>query len=101
MTITPSLIAALTFGSTFSASSTIERLPSAGIAPVLAGVEERAEVADMLAEFQDLVGDLVRRAVDDQIVADAVERDFVVGLVAAGLEQLEPAAFFSLVKSWL
>ena len=54
------LIAALTFGSTFSASKVIERLAKFGIAPVLAGIEQRAEVADLLAEFQNLVGDLAR-----------------------------------------
>src|SRR5580704_2939370 len=30
---------------------------------------------------------------DDQFVADAVERHFTVGLVAPGLEQIEPALF--------
>jgi hypothetical protein len=70
------------------------------IAPVLAGVEQRAEVADALAEFQNLVGDLVRRAVDDQLVADFVERDLLVGLVEPRLEQFD-AARLSLVKSWL
>src|SRR5262249_23168412 len=59
------------------------------VTPVLAGIEQRAEIADLLAEFQDLVGDLVGRAVDDQLVADAVERHLAVRLVAPRLEQLQ------------
>src|SRR5712672_3231086 len=61
------------------------------IAPILAGIEQRAEVTDLLAEFQNLVGNLARRTMDDQIVANAVERHFAVGLVAPRLEQFEPA----------
>src|SRR5436190_16128953 len=61
-----------------------------GVAPVLAGVEQRAEVADLLTKFQDLVGDLAGRTPDDQLVADAIQRHLVVGLVAPRLEQVEP-----------
>ena len=38
--------------------------------PVVAGVEQRAEVADLLAKRQDLVGHRVRRAVDHQLLDD-------------------------------
>src|SRR5580698_6773675 len=66
------------------------------IAPVLAGIKQCTKVADLFAKFQQLVGDLVRRAMDDELVANAVERDFAIRLVAPGLEQFEPAAAFQL-----
>ena len=67
--------------------------------PVVAGVEQRAEVADLLAERQDLVGDRVRRAVDHQLVDDGREIERIVRLVRRGLEQVGPAAAFSFVNS--
>src|SRR5258708_2183296 len=62
------------------------------VAPILAGIEQRAEVADVLAEFEDLVRDLLGRTIDDQVPADAVEADFAVRLVSPRLEQFEATA---------
>ena len=64
------LIAALTCGMTFSAIRIIELAPELAIFPVLAGIKQRAEIADLLLKSQQLIGDIVRRAINDQPVAD-------------------------------
>src|SRR3954447_24733344 len=57
------------------------------ILPVLAGEQERAEVADLLAERQNLIGDAIGRTPEHELVAQGVERDVLVVLLRIGLER--------------
>ena len=61
-----------------------------GVDPVHAGVDQLAEVADALAEGEDLVDHLVHRAADHQAVEHEVERHLGVGLVLVLLEHDVP-----------
>src|SRR5262249_6146246 len=51
-----------------------------------------AEIADLLAQRQDLVDHLVDAAVDDTVIHDVVVGDLFVGLLLVGLEHVEPVA---------
>ena len=62
------------------------------ILPVLAGIEQRSEVADFFLKSQELIRHAFRCAANDELVTDRLQRHFLVGLIAAGLEQLETAA---------
>ena len=69
------------------------------VLPVFGRVKQRAEGADLLLEGKDLIGDAIGSAVDDQFFADRLELDLVVRLVAAGLEQFDPAILLQLCES--
>src|SRR5882757_299829 len=66
------------------------------ILPVLSGIEQRAERSSFLLKSQQLICYAVRRAMNDQLVADRLERYLFVRLIAAGLEQLDAAAALQL-----
>src|SRR5436305_4718351 len=57
------------------------------ILPVFAGEQERPEVADLLAKREDLVGDAVGRAPEDELLANRIERHVFVVLLRVGLER--------------
>src|SRR3954453_18102238 len=57
------------------------------VLPVLAGKQERAEVADLFAECEDLIGNAIGRAPEHQLLAHRIERDVVVVLLRIGLER--------------
>ena len=73
---------------TFSAISSIERLPSSFVFPVLAGIEQSAEIAGDFAESENLIDDAVHVAGNDQVVDDEVQVKTLVGEVALRLENL-------------
>ena len=56
------------------------------IFPILARIEQRAELADLVLKGQQLIGDAFRRSPDDQFVADRFQRDVIIRLIASGLE---------------
>src|SRR6185312_7880929 len=66
------------------------------ILPVLACIQQRTELANLTLESQYLVGNVFRRAEYDQPLADRLQRDLIVGLVAMGLEQLDAAILLQL-----
>src|SRR5260370_41405125 len=66
------------------------------VEPILAGIEQRPELADLLAESQDLVDDLVGRSGDDEAVANRIDRQLGVRLITAHLEHFGAAAAFEL-----
>jgi hypothetical protein len=55
------------------------------------GIEQRAEVADGFAKGEDLLGNALLRAMDDEPLADQVERDRVVRHVGADFEEVDAA----------
>src|SRR6186713_2265210 len=61
--------------------------PKIAVLPVLAGHQQGAEIADLLAERQYLVRHAVGRAPEHQLVADRIKRDFFVWLVLPRLER--------------
>src|SRR2546425_4152978 len=70
-------------------------LPSElAILPVLAGIQERTELADLVLKSEQLIRNALWRSTDDQLVADRLHRYFIVRLVAARFEQLDASAHF-------
>src|SRR5690242_17879470 len=61
------------------------------VRPVVAGIEQSAEIADRLAEGQELVDDAVDRAANHQRVDDVIKGDGAVGQISVVLEELGPA----------
>src|SRR3979411_2607069 len=62
------------------------------ILPVLSGIEQRAERSSFLLKSQQLICHTVRCAMNDQLIADRLERYLLVRLIAAGPEQAQSGA---------
>src|SRR5882672_4090892 len=63
-----------------------------GVDPIVAGIVERAERADLLAEGEDLLDHAVHAAGDDQLRGHAVGVDRGVGLALVELEEVRAPA---------
>ena len=66
--------------------------PEPLVRPIVAGIEERAEIADLLAEGEQIVDDLVGSAPDHDLIDDRLRRDRRIGGALVGLEEVRPAA---------
>src|SRR5438270_13987729 len=56
------------------------------VLPVLAGIEQRAERSGFFLESQQLICHAVRRAMNDEAVADRLKRYLLIRLITSGLE---------------
>src|SRR5262249_41477928 len=70
--------------------------PKLWIGPILAGIKQRPELAGFLLELQNVIRDLIGRAIDDELLANHIERDLIVRLLAIGFEELDAAVFLEL-----
>src|SRR5207245_594020 len=66
------------------------------ILPILAGIEQCAERSSLLLKSQQLIRCAFRRAMNDQLFADRLQRHLVVRLIATRLEQFEAATALQL-----
>src|SRR6185437_15572528 len=66
-------------------------LPEPRIDPVMPGIEQSAELADLFAEGEELVDDAVDAAADYQGIDHVIEGDGGVGHGTVALEELRPA----------
>src|SRR6266508_5850670 len=52
------------------------------VLPILAGIEQCSERPGLLLKSQQLICHALRRAMNDQLVADRLQRHLVIGLIA-------------------
>src|SRR2546423_2753899 len=70
----------------------LERAPAEpGVDPVDTAVEQRAEIADRLAELEQLVDHLVHRPGDHEVTHHSIKGDRIIGRVFGLLEEIRPA----------
>src|SRR3954453_601510 len=70
--------------------------PEIAVLPVLSGQQQRTEIPDLLAESEDLIGDAIGRAPENELLASGIERYLVVRLIGPGLESNCAAAALEL-----